>query len=119
MVLTISTEQSSRRRFSTWPAPLRRSNKLSLRLNTPSAKLAATLSSGTVTTGIFRTGRPAQVLHERLPSLRARNTSCHSDEVEAATHPRKASGRGQAFNSVEEFAGFFTGSFDCASLRSG
>src|SRR5262244_2911852 len=118
MVWTISMEQSWRRKFSTWPAPLRRSNKLSLRWNTPSAKLAACLCSAIVITGIFRTGRLAQVLHQRLLSLRAHNTSSNPDEAEAATQPPKVSGRDQAFNPVEEFAGNFTGSFDCASLRS-
>src|SRR5689334_1017122 len=99
MVSTISMGQSLRRKSSTWPAPLRRSSKLSPRSNTPSAKLAANLCSATVITGIFRTGRLAQLLHQRLPSLRVRNISCHSDEVEIATQPRQVSERGQAFQS--------------------
>jgi hypothetical protein len=51
-------------------------------LNTPFAKLAARLSSATVITGIFHTGRMGHTPRQRLQSLRARSTSCHSDEVE-------------------------------------
>jgi hypothetical protein len=40
-------------------------------------------------------------------------------EVEAATQPRKLSGRGQAFNPEAKPKGNSAGSFDSASLRSG
>src|SRR4029077_4919517 len=61
-------EQSWRKKFSTWPGPPRRNSKLSPRLNTPFAKLAASPSSATVITGIFRRVQPAR--HARHQGLR-------------------------------------------------
>src|SRR6266513_4716386 len=78
-VSTISTEQSWRKKFSTWPAPPRRSSKLSPRLNTPSAKVVATLSSATVITGILFNILLQQIRFLRQPSLLARNPYCHSE----------------------------------------
>src|SRR6476469_538582 len=67
-------EQFWRKKFSTWLAPPRRSNKLSPRLNTPFAKLAVSLSSATVITGIFRRVQLTRnARHQRLRNSPARN----------------------------------------------
>src|SRR3954471_3460184 len=75
-------EQSWRKKFSTWRALPLRSSKLSLRLNTLFAKLAANLSSATVITGIFcQVQRTRHVRKQRLRNLPARKTCCHSERT--------------------------------------
>src|SRR5205809_7469036 len=71
-------ERSWKKKFSTWPAPPRRNSKLSPRLNTPFAKLAAILSSAIVITNIFR--RVQRLRHRRKRSSPARNNYCHSEQ---------------------------------------
>src|SRR4029079_14113696 len=82
MAWTIFMEQSWRKKFSTWPALPLRSSKRSPRLNTLFAKLAGNLSSATVITDIFRTGRTKHRQRHHLSSLRAHSAPVIPIEVE-------------------------------------